>query len=206
MSRSTQAPAAVRPAPRLVAADAVAPQPWRNGGGRTRELLAWPSGQDWQLRISVADIEANGPFSAFDGVQRWFAVLEGHGVVLGFGSDERRVLREDPPLHFDGARAPGCRLVDGPTRDLNLMLRRASGTMLAARRGTSWQPDARACGFFAAVAGELGCAGDAWRLGPRTLAWFAQSPAAALAFRTDVSVQGTIGWFLSFTPHAPHDA
>jgi environmental stress-induced protein Ves len=65
--------------------------PWRNGGGRTRELLAWPSAEDWQLRVSVAEIEADGPFSA-----------------------------------FPGEAAPGCRLIDGPTRDLNLMLRRGA--------------------------------------------------------------------------------
>ena len=58
------------------------PQPWRNGGGVTRELLAWPDGGDWRVRVSVADIDADGPFSAFPGVERWFAVLEGAGVAL----------------------------------------------------------------------------------------------------------------------------
>lgn len=28
--------------------------PWRNGGGATRELLAWPYAEDWRVRISVA--------------------------------------------------------------------------------------------------------------------------------------------------------
>ena len=59
-----------------------APQAWRNGGGSTRELLAWPAGADWRVRVSVAEIGADGPFSAFDGVERWFAVLSGAGVVL----------------------------------------------------------------------------------------------------------------------------
>ena len=58
------------------------PQPWKNGGGKTRELLAWPHPSDWILRLSVADIEADGPFSSFPGVQRWFAVLRGNGVRL----------------------------------------------------------------------------------------------------------------------------
>ena len=30
-------------------------QPWRNGGGLTRELLAWPQGQAWQQRGDRAD-------------------------------------------------------------------------------------------------------------------------------------------------------
>ena len=46
--------------PRRIDANAVAPQPWRNGGGRTRELLAWPDAQAWSVRISLAEIEAEG--------------------------------------------------------------------------------------------------------------------------------------------------
>ena len=68
---------------RLVDLAATAPQPWRNGGGLTRELLAWPGSGDWVLRVSVADIEADGPFSAFPGIDRWFTVLSGAGVRLG---------------------------------------------------------------------------------------------------------------------------
>ena len=48
----------------------VTAQAWRNGGGVTRELLTWPAAQAWALRISVADIERDGPFSAFPGIER----------------------------------------------------------------------------------------------------------------------------------------
>ena len=89
----------------LVRADSVAPQAWRNGGGQTRELLAWPAGGDWKLRISRADIDADGPFSAFPQVQRWFTVLRGAGVVLKFADFERTLKIGDAPLHFDGAAA-----------------------------------------------------------------------------------------------------
>ncbi len=104
-----------------VAAPDVAPQRWKNGGGLTRELLAWPSPADWQLRISVADIEADGPFSAFPGIVRHFAVLEGDGVELRFAGRICRVAPDDGMLRFDGAEAPDCRLLGGPTRDLNVM-------------------------------------------------------------------------------------
>ena len=40
----------------LIDAASVAPQAWRNGGGQTRELIAWPAGADWRVRISRADI------------------------------------------------------------------------------------------------------------------------------------------------------
>lgn len=103
------------------------PQPWRNGGGVTHELLAWPSPSAWTLRVSVATIAADGPFSAFDGIQRWFTVLEGQGVELGLPGGARRLLPGDAPLHFDGEAAPPCRLLGGATRDLNFMVQRSAG-------------------------------------------------------------------------------
>ena len=137
---TADATAAARgPALRIVALDGVAPTAWRNGGGRTRELLAWPPGPDWRLRISVADIDADGPFSAFPGVQRRFAVLSGAGVVLRVGDRDRRLTPADPPLAFDGADAPGCRLIDGATRDLNLMVRDGvEATLESALAGRAW--------------------------------------------------------------------
>ena len=113
---------------RLVVASAVAPQPWKNGGGVTRELLRLPlaggAADDWGLRISVADIAADGPFSPFPGITRWFAVLDGAGVRLTWpGRAPLALRRDDPPLRFDGADAPDCRLLAGSTRDLNVMVR-----------------------------------------------------------------------------------
>lgn len=109
---------------RLIHLDDVAPQPWKNGGGQTRELLAWPNAWpyagDWSLRISLADIETDGPFSAFPGITRWFTVVQSRGVVLHFGSRTVTLRPGSDPVQFDGAEAPGCTLIDGPTRDLNL--------------------------------------------------------------------------------------
>jgi hypothetical protein len=104
------------------------PQPWRNGGGVTRVLLRLPAGSadDWTLRISVADIETDGPFSPFPGVTRWFAAVSGAGVRLSFPKGRpplRDVRPGDAPLRFDGADAPGCALLEGATRDLNVMVR-----------------------------------------------------------------------------------
>jgi uncharacterized protein len=101
--------------------------PWRNGGGRTRELLAWPRADDWQLRVSVAEIEADGPFSHLPGIDRCFAVLDGAGVLLSLPGGELRLTPRDAAVAFPGEAAPMCRLLDGPTRDLNLMLRRGMG-------------------------------------------------------------------------------
>lgn len=128
-----------------VSFDDIKPQPWRNGGGVTRELLVWPDANNWLMRLSVADIERDGPFSAFPGIDRWFAVLTGHGVQLG--APGGAILAGDSPIHFDGASAPDCKLIDGATRDLNLMIGRGSarGWMKRAEAAIHWHlsPHAR---------------------------------------------------------------
>lgn len=143
----------------MIDADNVPPTPWKNGGGQTRELLRLPGpgsdSNDWRLRLSLADITANGPFSAFPGVRRWFAVIEGDGVVLRFADIERAVRRGDTPVSFDGAAAPGCRLIGGATRDLNLMLRGLAGELAAASAGTAWAAAWPRRGFFEAAARRL---------------------------------------------------
>lgn len=109
--------------------------PWRNGGGRTRELLAWPTAGDWLVRVSVAEIEASGPFSAFAGIDRCFAVLEGAGVELALPGATVRLRPGDPAACFAGESAPACDLLAGPTRDLNLMVRRDAGRASMQRDG-----------------------------------------------------------------------
>jgi len=101
----------------------VAPSRWRNGGGMTRELLACPDSADWVWRMSVAEVAASGPFSRFDGVGRWFAVLGGAGVRLTIDGHSHELTRRSAPLCFDGASTVHCQLLDGVTQDFNLMLR-----------------------------------------------------------------------------------
>jgi uncharacterized protein len=101
----------------------IPPSPWRNGGGVTRELIAWPDPQAWKWRISVAEVASAGPFSRFEGVQRWLAILNGAGVRLDFPERSIDLTPRDPPLAFSGTDAVHCRLLAGPVRDLNLMVR-----------------------------------------------------------------------------------
>lgn len=182
----------------------VAPQPWRNGGGVTRELLAWPpgSGADWRLRVSVAEIERDGPFSAFAGVQRCFAVLEGAGVVLGFEDGDRVLTPDSLPLAFEGGAAPSCRLIEGPTRDLNLMARQAAGrvTLRPAAAGESSPAQAQWWGLYAASAAVLSGRTGAFELAANTLAW---TEAAEPAWRTGASGSAPLrAWWLELARHA----
>ena len=125
----------------VVRAEDIEPTPWKNGGGLARDLLCSPSAAGWQWRISLADVNADGPFSSYPGVQRWFAVVDGVGVELDFGGRKVSVQANDAPLSFDGAAAPGCRLIAGPTRDLNLMLRGVRGTLQRVEPAVAWTAD-----------------------------------------------------------------
>jgi uncharacterized protein len=151
----------------VICANDVAPQRWKNNGGWTRELLAWPRLTDWVIRVSVADIEADGPFSAFDGVQRWFGVLSGKGVRLY--DFELHVGSE--LLSFDGALAPECELVDGPTRDFNLMHRRGKGQLQVRAADEAMAAQGRLVALFTAEGGTLNHGGRLTRLAPQSLAW-----------------------------------
>ena len=108
----------------IVRLDEMVPAPWRNGGGVTRELACWPDSRDWIWRMSVAEVASDGPFSRFEGVQRWFAVLGGSGVRLRIGAQTHELTGSSAPLCFDGASPVDCQLLDGATQDFNLMLRR----------------------------------------------------------------------------------
>ena len=103
--------------------------PWRNGGGMTHELVVFPVREHWHWRMSVADIEHDGPFSSFEGVQRWFVVLSGAGVRLSIDGADHSLTAASEPLAFDGNAATQCRLVAGPTRDFNLMVSQGRGRM-----------------------------------------------------------------------------
>jgi environmental stress-induced protein Ves len=105
---------------------------WRNGLGWTREILrrrlgsdADAPGEDWDWRLSIAEIERDAPFSAFPGIDRELVLLSGNGVRLCFDDGEAREL--EPPhgrQRFAGERRVVGELIDGPTHDFNLMWRR----------------------------------------------------------------------------------
>lgn len=202
--------------PTLIRLAQAAVQPWRNGGGTTRELFTWPandrnnpsSAAAWQLRISVADISADGPFSAFPGVDRWFAVAKGEGVDLQFGTKVHRVNLRSEPLAFDGAEAPGCQLVRGATRDLNLMCQRDAGVarMVTARIAQSFTSSAPVQALFTTAAlivqsgGQAPLAVPAWCLmlhtGGDRRQWQVLS-------RQVAGPQASPAWWMDFQPHDP---
>lgn len=185
--------------PQRIHAHDCAPQTWRNGGGQTRELLTWPPVGDWQLRISRADIDRDGPFSAFPGVQRWFAVLEGAGVALQLGT-EQKIRKGDSPLCFDGAAAPACRLLDGPTQDLNLMARKGRGFMQIVRPGQAWTATFSACGVYTSHAGTWSDGVQQQHLDAHTLLWHPAPRGAAWQFVADDAGDPACAYWMGFSP------
>lgn len=105
--------------------------PWKNGGGTTAEIAIAPDGAsvsddgfDW--RLSLASIGGDGPFSAFPGIDRTIMLVEGNGMILTAPDNVRLVLDQKfLPQDFPGEWAVDCNLLDGPVRDLNLMVNRA---------------------------------------------------------------------------------
>ena len=173
-----------------------AAQLWRNGGGVTRELLAWPGKDDWRVRISVADIEADGPFSTFPGVQRWFTVLLGGGVALTVAGAERLCRIGDEPFEFPGEAPASCRLLAGASRDLNFMLRDAEGVMRTVEAGQAWKPRAQRCGVFTMGAGRCRFGEAVVDLSAESLLWLDDAP-EVLTFEPSDAAGDEPAWWMA---------
>ena len=98
---------------------------WKNGGGITTEIAREPAqGDAFDWRISIAVL---GDFSMFPGVDRELMLLDGGGVELVIGIDEPVALTQRYQKHvFPGEAPVSCHLIDGPTRDFNVMTRRGA--------------------------------------------------------------------------------
>ncbi|WP_323776039.1 HutD family protein [Leisingera sp.] len=96
------------------------PVPWKNGGGVTRELAVHQEGGQMIWRLSLADIDQSGRFSAFPGLARIHCIVEGAGHVLS-NSGTRLEARPLHPLRFDGGLELECRLRDGPSKAFNVI-------------------------------------------------------------------------------------
>ena len=187
-----------RPASGIVRVDQVDAVPWRNGGGVTRELLAWPDPHDWLLRVSVAEIAASGPFSVFPGVDRWFAVLAGDGVRLETaGHAALELTAAVDALHaFPGDVETNCTLLGSATRDLNLMARRGRARLRTHPLSSSSRLETRAAGaglFVTAPVVVANAGAMATELPAMALAWWGNPQREARALQAEAA--GARGWW-----------
>jgi hypothetical protein len=101
-------------------------------GGETRQLAISPAGasvaaRDFHWRFSTATVLQSGPFTTFDGYTRYLAIRSGAGLELAVtapGAPQHRMQLTSPQHQacFAGAADTSAELLDGPVRDINLML------------------------------------------------------------------------------------
>lgn len=148
-------------------------QPWKNGLGRTREIAVRPAAagsDDFLWRVSIAEVDSAAPFSAFPGIDRHIALLDGDGFSMTL-DDERTHALTQPlvPFAFAGEAKVNVTLAGGSTRDFNLMVRRnrARGDLLAWRGAATHRINPTVALVFC-VRGTIDTAegqlhdGDAW--------------------------------------------
>jgi environmental stress-induced protein Ves len=146
---------------------------WRNGRGWTREILALPDVDAWDLRLSIAELDAVADFSPFPGMAREQVLLSGNGLQLHF--DDGEVLELLPPhqrARFDGVRPVTGIPLDGPVQVFNLM----------------WRPDAVAATLF-----HRPLVGGMWCFGDERTAWAVY----LLAGSARIGCEGEAGRFLA---------
>ncbi|WP_127902622.1 HutD family protein [Solirhodobacter olei] len=99
--------------------------PWANGRGTTVEMLREEDAVGLSLRLSMATVAEDGPFSALPGIERVLVLLDGPGFVLEIAG-ARHTVGLLQPVRFAGEAAVAARGVTGPSRDFNVMTRRGA--------------------------------------------------------------------------------
>jgi environmental stress-induced protein Ves len=103
--------------------------PWRNGRGFTLEIAREPvAGEDFAWRLSLADIDRDGDFSAYPGYRRAIVLVAGERLNLKFRGHGGCAL--DPTrrgARFEGDWQTHCSIPGGRCTDLSLIVRRGSG-------------------------------------------------------------------------------
>lgn len=98
--------------------------PWLGGDGITHELVRHPSDGDFDWRLSVAEVQHDGPFSCIGGVDRIITLCSTGRMVLH--APDPQPLERFSPYAFAGEIDVSCTVPDGPTRDFNVMTRRGA--------------------------------------------------------------------------------
>ncbi len=119
-----------------------ASSPWKNGLGRTTELAIHPAGagsDDFEWRVSIAQLDVSAPFSNYPGIDRCLAVLRGEMVMLRPSQPPLTLTPHSQPVRFAGSDAVEGRVVRGPVLDLNVMCK--ASHWRATLRRMRWSTD-----------------------------------------------------------------
>lgn len=103
--------------------------PWKNGGGITNELY-----KDENIRLSIATVSKDGPFSIFSGIRRVLLILNGSGCILNLGNRVISLTTQSDPFYFDGETQIYCSLIGESFQDFNVMVNRNWGEAFVTRK------------------------------------------------------------------------
>ena len=101
--------------------------PWKNGQGATREIAIHPEGaslDNFMWRVSLAQVNAPGPFSLFRDCDRILCVVKGGPLTLSVGSAQPVRLEIDTPFDFAADVETEATALEDPVLDFNVMARR----------------------------------------------------------------------------------
>ncbi len=130
-------------------------QPWKNGAGTTHELVRWPDEGPFAVRISVAEITAPAPFSAFAGYRRWLYLLDGGPVTLAIEGADHVLAAAGDGVAFPGEARVAATEVARASRDLNFMVAADRAVRCEIVRGPTRQVLAERIVAVFALAGDV---------------------------------------------------
>ena len=98
---------------------------WKNGKGTTVELVRFTESSsltDFDLRISIADINEDGGFSFFNGYKRYISVLEGKYFLLSHNNSPYFKLKQFEIHEFSGSDSTFCKVDGQHVKDFNVII------------------------------------------------------------------------------------
>lgn len=118
------------PASRVIRVERYRAMPWRNGRGMTLEIAREPvAGETFAWRLSLADIDGDGDFSAYPGYRRAIVLARGNRLQLRFrGHGQRDLTPAMRGTRFEGDWRTTCKVPEGSCTDLSLIVRRGPGS------------------------------------------------------------------------------
>lgn len=134
--------------------------PWKNGGGETREVARIPHPRaPFLWRCSLATLQADGPFSRFEGIDRTLVLLEGADFWLRGGGVSHR-LRRGEPWAFPGELPLASEGIAGPGLDFNIMTLRGAAQARVLNTAAAYRPGSEGVAWVSA--GRWRMAGEAF--------------------------------------------
>lgn len=99
---------------------------WKNGKGSTTQMLINPADCDFSkdpfvYRLSSARVEGDGPFSVFNGMDRFLSILNDESMKISIGEKEEIELKKGAVVKFSGDEVVESKLTGGAVLDLGLI-------------------------------------------------------------------------------------